>query len=77
MNNRSLDTLKIDVETSVEIASHFSGDVVMVSESRLRDAETIKRLQSVCYKGFLIGMSFMEVDLPRNALAKLLGGLAK
>jgi indole-3-glycerol phosphate synthase len=70
VNNRNLTTFEVSLETSAQLASLASDDVVLVSESGIETASDIERLSSFGYRGFLIGESLMRADDPGEALRK-------
>lgn len=72
VNNRNLKTFVTSIETSLELAQRIPDNFVKISESGLKDAETIQQLRSVGYQGFLIGESFMATDNPGLALKNLI-----
>lgn len=72
VNNRNLKTFVTSIETSVELAQLIPNDFVKISESGLKNAETIQKLRAVGYQGFLIGESFMTTDDPGLALKNLI-----
>jgi indole-3-glycerol phosphate synthase len=76
VNNRNLRTLAIDVHASDELIAHIPGDVVAVSESGLRTAEDLRRLQTLGYRAFLIGERFMTAAEPGEQLKQLLASAA-
>jgi len=69
VNNRNLKTFKTDIQTSFDLASKITGNVVRISESGLKDAETVKALRKAGYQGFLMGETFMKTAQPGEALA--------
>lgn len=75
VNNRNLDTLKTDPETSFQLAPLIPDRFVRVSESGISSPETVRSLRSSGYSGFLIGESFMKASDPafacRNLIEKL------
>ncbi len=78
VNNRNLGSFVTDVATSFRLASRMreeGRDLVLVSESGLDSASTIKELQAVGFGGFLIGETFMKGDNPPAALAQFIGEL--
>lgn len=75
VNNRNLKTFSTSVETSVELAAQIPDRFVKISESGLKDAETIARLFEQGYQGFLIGETFMKTPDPAAALESLQRGL--
>ncbi|HXG85917.1 MAG TPA: indole-3-glycerol phosphate synthase TrpC [Pyrinomonadaceae bacterium] len=60
VNNRNLQTFAVSLETSAELIKSAAPDAVLVSESGLQTREDILRLQSLGYKGFLIGETLMR-----------------
>lgn len=72
VNNRSLEDLSVDPERSLKMAPELPEDAVRVSESGLRDADTILRLRERGFSGFLIGESFMATDDPPAACGALI-----
>lgn len=72
VNNRNLKTFVTSIETSLELAQLIPNDFVKISESGLKNAETIQKLRAVGYQGFLIGESFMTTDDPGLALKNLI-----
>lgn len=76
INNRDLDTLKIDLETSIELAelaNNILSEALLVSESGISQPSQIKKLQSHGIRSFLIGESLMKSSNPAEALRLLLG----
>ncbi|PON18129.1 indole-3-glycerol phosphate synthase TrpC [Candidatus Entotheonella serta] len=60
INNRDLHIFHTDVATTLELLPHVPEDYMVVSESGLRDRETIVRLESHGAGAFLIGESLMR-----------------
>ena len=77
VNNRNLKTFSTSVETSIELAAQIPDHFVKISESGLKDAETIVRLFEQGYQGFLIGETFMKTPDPAAALESLQKALCK
>lgn len=71
VNNRNLKTFVTSVETSLELAQLIPDDFVKISESSLKDADTILQLRAAGYQGFLIGETFMKTEDPAAALRGL------
>lgn len=71
VNNRNLKNFVTSVEVSLELAEMIPDSFVKISESGLKDAETIWQLYDAGYKGFLIGETFMKTEDPAAALAAL------
>lgn len=60
INNRNLKTLKIDLNTSLELKKEVPEDRIVVAESGIRTREDVLRLQEAGLDAMLIGTSFME-----------------
>jgi indole-3-glycerol phosphate synthase len=72
VNNRNLRTLEVDVAASEALAPRIPREVVAVSESGLKSAADVSRLQQLGYNAFLIGERFMTADDPGGELRTLL-----
>lgn len=68
VNNRDLTTFITDVKGSFDLADKIPTDFLKISESGISQTQTVKELQSVGYKGFLMGENFMKTDNPGQAL---------
>jgi len=77
VNNRNLKTFETSIETSIALSEQIPDSFVKISESGLKDAETILRLYKYGYKGFLIGETFMKTVNPGAALADLQNDLTQ
>lgn len=73
VNNRNLGSFHVDVENSVRMMPYLPSDRLLVSESGIGRAETVKRLRSLGYRGFLIGETFMKTVNPGAALKEFIG----
>ena len=72
VNNRSLRTLAVDVAASEALVARMPTDVIAVSESGLKSADDLRRLQDRGYRAFLIGERFMTAENPGQQLKGLL-----
>lgn len=72
VNNRNLGTFKTDISNSINLIDRLPKDKVLISESGISQADTIKLLKSIGYNGFLIGESFMKDSTPEKSLNKLI-----
>lgn len=72
INNRDLDSLTTSVETSFSLKKQIPEEVIVISESGISDAETMRKLSSAGFKGFLIGEAFMSHSRPEKACEKLI-----
>ncbi len=64
INNRNLKTFEVDLEHSIELASHIPDNCIKVSESGISDPRVITGLKEFGFQGFLIGENFMKTDNP-------------
>jgi indole-3-glycerol phosphate synthase len=71
VNNRDLNTFQVNLETSFRLKSKLPTEVIAISESGLKSAETIFELQKIGFKGFLIGELFLSKTDPIAACNKL------
>lgn len=72
VNNRDLKTFAVSLDTSLRLALEAPGNVELISESGLHSKADLLRLQTVGFKGFLIGESLMRAEDPEIALRGLL-----
>lgn len=72
VNNRNLGTFHTDVQNSFRIAELLPKDTLLVSESGISSAETIRELRKVGYRGFLMGEAFMKTEDPARTLKELI-----
>jgi indole-3-glycerol phosphate synthase len=73
VNNRNLSTFELTLETSLALAEHMPSGAVRVSESGIRGATDIARLQAAGYSAFLVGEHLMKSGDPASALRQLRG----
>ena len=62
INNRNLDTLKIDLHTTKKILEKSEESKIIISESGIKTADDIRFLHKCGAKGFLIGTAIMKND---------------
>jgi indole-3-glycerol phosphate synthase len=72
VNNRDLRTFRTSLETSERLIAEAPRDRVMVSESGLRDAKWLRHLQTLGFRGFLIGEALMRATDPERSLRDLI-----
>ncbi len=72
VNNRSLRTFEVTIETSLRLAPLIPAGVIKVSASGIRSAEDILTLRQAGYNGFLVGEHLMKSRDPLGALRALL-----
>ncbi|QQG35352.1 MAG: indole-3-glycerol phosphate synthase TrpC [Micavibrio aeruginosavorus] len=73
VNNRNLKTLKVDIDTALEIASALPADLLRVAESGIHGNDDLKRLQTAGFTAFLVGESLMRQPNVTAATKALLG----
>ena len=74
VNNRDLHTFHTDVATTLDLLPQIPAGYLVVSESGLRDRETIARLEAHGAGAFLIGESLMRESDFGSKLDALRGG---
>jgi indole-3-glycerol phosphate synthase len=75
VNNRNLRTFEVKLETSLALAPRIPDGIVKVSESGIRSAEDICRLQQAGFQAFLVGEHLMRSKNRRHALENLFPGV--
>jgi indole-3-glycerol phosphate synthase len=68
VNNRDLGTFRVSLNTSERLIGEASRDSILISESGLRDADSLSHLRKLGFHGFLIGEALMRADNPETAL---------
>ena len=71
VNNRNLNTFETSLATSERLVKMLSGDQLLVTESGIRTADDVKRMQSCGINTFLVGEAFMREADPGQALARM------
>jgi indole-3-glycerol phosphate synthase len=72
VNNRDLTTFEVRLDTSFELARLIPAECVAVSESGIRTADDLIRLERAGFRAALIGERFMTEEDPGKALDELL-----
>jgi indole-3-glycerol phosphate synthase len=62
INNRNLDTLKIDLNTTKNILEKSDSSKIIISESGIESQDNIRFLHKCGAKGYLIGTAIMKND---------------
>ena len=73
VNNRNLQTFQVSLETSERLIAEAPHDKIMVSESGLQNAQSLRRLHELGFDGFLIGETLMRASDAEKALRDLIG----
>lgn len=77
VNNRDLQTFRVDVNRSAELAGYLPPGVIKISESGIVNAQTMLNLRLSGYEGFLMGDVFMREADPARACAQLVTALKR
>ncbi len=64
INNRNLNTFKVSLDHSIELANKLPSGTTKIAESGISDPASIIKLHACGFKGFLIGESFMRAASP-------------
>jgi indole-3-glycerol phosphate synthase len=72
VNNRDLETFRVDLEASFRLSPLIPRNVLAVAESGIHTGADIARLRAAGYRAFLIGESLMKAARPGQALTRLL-----
>jgi indole-3-glycerol phosphate synthase len=76
VNNRNLKTLEISLETSFQLRAKMPRGCVAVSESGIKTAADLRRIEDAGFDAVLIGERFMTQPDPGAALSGLLAEFA-
>jgi indole-3-glycerol phosphate synthase len=74
VNNRDLRTFRTSLETSERLIAEAPRDRVMISESGLHNPKSLRHLQTLGFRGFLIGEALMRAPDPEAALRNFIAG---
>jgi indole-3-glycerol phosphate synthase/phosphoribosylanthranilate isomerase len=74
VNNRDLRTFQTSLETSERLIAEAPRDRVMISESGLQNAKSLRHLQSLGFRGFLVGEALMRAPDPEQMIRDLIAG---
>ncbi|HEY4935136.1 MAG TPA: indole-3-glycerol phosphate synthase TrpC [Puia sp.] len=75
INNRDLKTFTVDIDRSIRLAELLPFNKLRISESGIRDIETILQMKTAGFNGFLIGEQFMKAPDPAIAFASFVDQL--
>mgnify|MGYP001327099401 CR=1 FL=1 len=73
INNRNLKTFVVDLATSYRLAAKVPLEVLLVSESGIKDRSDILALEEAGFKAVLIGESIVTANDPGLKIKQLLG----
>jgi indole-3-glycerol phosphate synthase len=72
VNNRNLQTFQVSLETSERLIGEAPRDRIMISESGLKSAKSLRHLRTLGFCGFLIGEALMRATDPEAAVRDLI-----
>jgi len=71
VNNRDLNTFNTSLATSERLKKMLPGDQLLVTESGIKTAGDVKRMQASGINAFLVGEAFMRETDPGEALKRM------
>jgi indole-3-glycerol phosphate synthase len=72
VNNRDLRTFRVSLNTSERLIAEAPRDRIMISESGLQSAKSLRHLLTLGFRAFLIGEALMRAPNPETALRDLI-----
>lgn len=73
INNRNLETLQIDTDTTLSLREDIPSDKIIVSESGIKNRSDVRKLESAGIDAMLIGSSFMQAEDIGKKIDELMG----
>jgi indole-3-glycerol phosphate synthase len=73
VNNRDLRTFKTNLEQTLRLRGRIPPEVVLVSESGIRDRKDVERLEAAGVSAILVGETLMRAPDIGQAVEELLG----
>jgi indole-3-glycerol phosphate synthase len=77
INNRNLETFKVDIQNSITLFEKLPKNCVKISESGISEPETIKTLFDCGFDAFLMGEQFMKSEQPAHTVEEFFSNLKK
>lgn len=77
VNNRSLKTFEVSLDTSYDLVDRIPSGFVKISESGISKPETLVSLKKAGFDGFLIGENFMKSGRPHQAALNFMNSYRK
>ena len=75
INNRNLDTLEVNLETTKQILENFHKSKIILSESGIESSNDIRFLHNSGADAFLIGTSIMKSSDIENSVSELVNAI--
>ncbi|MCK7594523.1 indole-3-glycerol phosphate synthase TrpC [Pseudomarimonas salicorniae] len=73
INNRSLRTFEVSLDTTLRLREAVPGDRLLVTESGIHTPDDVRRMRGNGVHAFLVGEAFMRAPDPGTELARLFG----
>jgi indole-3-glycerol phosphate synthase len=73
INNRDLETMKVDLKTTEKLIKEIPEDILKISESGINDRKDIVRLMDAGADAFLVGTSIMSSGVIKSNVRRLVG----
>lgn len=73
INNRDLETFKVDINVTLELKKYIPDDILVVSESGISSSAEVEILKKAGIHGMLVGESILASDVPSLKIRELLG----
>lgn len=73
INNRDLNTFKVDINNALNLAGQIPDDVIKVAESGIHKYEDIKKIEKAGFDAVLIGEAFMASNNIEAAYKQIFG----
>ena len=77
VNNRNLDSLEVDLNTSAILRSEIPEDCICVSASGIFNEYDAQRMQDLAYDGILVGQGLVQSQDPKKQISVLRKGVEK
>lgn len=74
INNRDLNTFRVDLDTSFRLKEMIPPEIKVISESGISRPAHIRRLKDSGFSGVLIGEALLRQNDPENKLKELVNG---
>ncbi len=73
INNRDIETLEVDFDTTLRLASKMPKELIKISESGIRNREQIAQLRDLGVHAVLIGEAFLEAQDIGARISEIMG----
>jgi len=71
INNRDLETLKVEKDHASKILKHIPKEIPVIAESGIGKPEEVKKLYEEGFKGVLIGTALVKAEDPEELLRRM------